>query len=95
MSYPVRTFAALVLVVAAQGAPSAFALNPDVCVESGGTADCSGPATTEYKYYYTSASWNGPHPFSSEQAAVDHFENNVANAYQACSTELHNPPWQS
>jgi hypothetical protein len=73
----------------------AFSLNPDVCIGAGGPAECTGSEATQYKYGYVSSQWNGYGPFASEQAAVSHFQNAVANVYRACSTNLDNPSWQA
>lgn len=72
-----------------------FAQNDDICIENGGTAECTGPEVGPFSYWYVSASWNAPYTFSTEQEAVAHFESTVREAHNGCTSEVHNPAYVS
>lgn len=71
----------------------AHAQAPDLCIGSGGTADCTGPEVGEYVYFAGSfPSWNPPPgQWSSDSAAAAALLGWAFSAWHACSATLENP----
>lgn len=82
--------AALLLILLAS---RAMAVDVDTCQGQGGTAECTGPTVTPYKYSYVNSGWHSPHVFTSESAALAYLENDFATSQNACSTSRENPAW--
>ncbi len=69
-----------------------MALNPDVCVEDGGTAECVAPEIGDYRYATSSSTWGGWW-VASEQAAIDYVHNQIATGVNACTSHVEMPGW--
>lgn len=93
VSVTLRSVGVLLTLLILRSEP-ALAVNEDLCAAAGGPAECTGPETGPYRYYYVQHTWHSPYAFTTEEAAVAYLEAAAKDAYLGCTSTRHNPPFQ-